>query len=186
MEKPAVSKLNKLLLAVFGILLLAILVMGVYYFYYLQSVTRQSEADKSLLIEGVDLNDFPAIRNKERVVQETERSSRGVLAGVKENKIYLGGAQGYLRPIALATDTLYSCQKKGNLNIFIDYRNIDEVVYREQLLNKNLVFGNESEFWEKVKPGEVVLVILKKSSAEGGERIADFVYWLSDECPFSG
>lgn len=185
MESSAVSKLNKVLLVVLGILVLASLVMGVYYFYYLQSVTRQSKAEKpAALIEGVDLNDFPAIRNKERVVQETERSSQGVLAGVKENKIYLGGGQGYLRPIALASDTLYSCQKKGTLNTFIDYSNINEVAYREYLLKGNLVFGNVSEFWEKAKPGEVVLVVLKRSSAEGGERIADFVYWLSDECTF--
>jgi hypothetical protein len=186
MEKSAFSKLNKLLLIIFGILLLATSGLGIYYLYYLKTETQKSEADKYAPIEGVNLNEFPAVKNLEKVVQESQRSTRGVLAGVMNNKIYLGGGQGYLKPIDLAPDTLYSCQKldESSLNVFIDYRNINEAAFREYLVKENKTYGSASDFWEKAKPGEVVLVILKKSSEGSGERVADFVYWLSTECTF--
>jgi hypothetical protein len=110
MEGSATSKLNKLLIVVFGVLLLATVGMGVYY-QYLNNKPKTSEFGDYAPIRGVDVKEFPAAKNLEKVVQESERSSRGVFAGVKDNKIYLGGGLGYLRPIDLAPDTLYSCQK---------------------------------------------------------------------------
>jgi hypothetical protein len=43
MEKSALSKLNKLLLIIFGILLLATSGLGIYYLYYLKTETQKSE-----------------------------------------------------------------------------------------------------------------------------------------------
>jgi hypothetical protein len=185
MGKTASSKLNKFLLIVFAVLLLATAGMGIYYLYYMYKEPKISEMGNYTPIQGVDVKEFPASKNLQKVVQESDRSSRGVLAGVKDNKIYLGGSLGYLRPIDLAPDTLFSCQKMNerSLDVFIDYRNIDEAVFRQYLVKENKIYKNAADFWKKAKPGEVVLVILKKSPA-GGERVADFVYWLSPDCSF--